>query len=113
MSSGNFFSEVGVGQVLITDRHLVGVEKWLSLLNTSQLYLQTLAPTLQVNKCGIVESVMAWAKFKAQSQLNTKCTSKKVNKIRGKIHGQQRITTTPFMSNTGLLVGPLCSFGTC
>ncbi|XP_043215236.1 DNA topoisomerase 2-alpha-like isoform X2 [Amphibalanus amphitrite] len=37
----------------------------------------------QVNKCGIVESVMAWAKFKAQSQLNTKCNSKKQNKIRG------------------------------
>ncbi|XP_068236454.1 DNA topoisomerase 2-alpha isoform X2 [Palaemon carinicauda] len=36
-----------------------------------------------VTKCGIVESVMAWAKFKQQAQLQKVCTSKKQNKIRG------------------------------
>ncbi|XP_066940662.1 DNA topoisomerase 2-alpha isoform X2 [Macrobrachium rosenbergii] len=36
-----------------------------------------------VSKCGIVESVMAWAKFKQQAQLQKVCTSKKQNKIKG------------------------------
>ncbi|XP_064095039.1 DNA topoisomerase 2-alpha-like isoform X2 [Macrobrachium nipponense] len=35
------------------------------------------------SKCGIVESVMAWAKFKQQAQLQKVCTSKKQNKIKG------------------------------
>ena len=36
-----------------------------------------------VTKCGIVEAVMAWAKFKQQAQLQSKCTAKKQNKIKG------------------------------
>ncbi|KAB7496958.1 DNA topoisomerase 2 [Armadillidium nasatum] len=34
-------------------------------------------------KCGIVEAVMTWAKFKQQAQLQSKCASKKQNKIKG------------------------------
>lgn len=33
--------------------------------------------------CGIVDSVMNWVKFKAQSQLNKKCSGSKQNKIKG------------------------------
>lgn len=36
-----------------------------------------------VIKCGIVEAVMAWAKFKQQAQLQSKCASKKQNKLKG------------------------------
>ncbi|KAG0724301.1 DNA topoisomerase 2 [Chionoecetes opilio] len=36
-----------------------------------------------VMKCGVVEAVMAWARFKQQAQLQSKCTSKKHNKIKG------------------------------
>ncbi|XP_033913109.3 DNA topoisomerase 2-alpha [Acipenser ruthenus] len=35
------------------------------------------------NSCGIVESVMNWVRFKAQSQLNKKCSSVKHTKIKG------------------------------
>ncbi|XP_058862634.1 DNA topoisomerase 2-alpha-like [Acipenser ruthenus] len=35
------------------------------------------------NACGIVESVMNWVRFKAQSQLNKKCSSVKHTKIKG------------------------------
>lgn len=38
-----------------------------------------------VYKCGIVESVMAWAKFKQQAQLQSKCASKKQNKLKGRL----------------------------
>ena len=37
----------------------------------------------QVNKCGIVESVLSWVKFKAQSMLNKKCQVAKHSKLRG------------------------------
>ncbi|MGH0158724.1 UNVERIFIED_CONTAM: hypothetical protein FKN15_036009 [Acipenser sinensis] len=37
----------------------------------------------QANSCGIVESVMNWVRFKAQSQLNKKCSSVKHTKIKG------------------------------
>ena len=37
----------------------------------------------QVNKCGIVESVLSWMKFKAQAQLNKKCHSSKHSKLKG------------------------------
>uniref|UniRef100_H3ALH9 DNA topoisomerase 2 n=1 Tax=Latimeria chalumnae TaxID=7897 RepID=H3ALH9_LATCH len=33
--------------------------------------------------CGIIESIMNWVKFKAQSQLNKKCSSVKHSKIKG------------------------------
>lgn len=36
-----------------------------------------------VTKCGVVEAVMAWARFKQQAQLQSKCASKKHNKIKG------------------------------
>ncbi|KAL4660492.1 DNA topoisomerase 2-alpha [Arapaima gigas] len=35
------------------------------------------------NNCGIVESVMNWVKFKAQTQLNKKCSAVKHTKIKG------------------------------
>ncbi|KAF7704937.1 DNA topoisomerase 2-alpha [Silurus meridionalis] len=37
----------------------------------------------QANNCGIVESVMNWVKFKAQTQLNKKCSAVKHTKIKG------------------------------
>lgn len=37
----------------------------------------------QANGCGIVESVMNWVKFKAQTQLNKKCSAVKHTKIKG------------------------------
>ncbi|KAL1264057.1 hypothetical protein QQF64_004412 [Cirrhinus molitorella] len=37
----------------------------------------------QANGCGIVESIMNWVKFKAQAQLNKKCSAVKHNKIKG------------------------------
>ena len=37
----------------------------------------------QLEKCGIVESVLAWSKFKADQQLKGKQTGKKTNKLKG------------------------------
>ncbi|XP_041942216.1 DNA topoisomerase 2-alpha [Alosa sapidissima] len=37
----------------------------------------------QATNCGIVESVMNWVKFKAQTQLNKKCSAVKHTKIKG------------------------------
>ncbi|XP_066521749.1 DNA topoisomerase 2-alpha [Hoplias malabaricus] len=37
----------------------------------------------QANGCGVVESVMNWVKFKAQTQLNKKCSAVKHTKIKG------------------------------
>uniref|UniRef100_A0A3B3ZKF9 DNA topoisomerase 2 n=1 Tax=Periophthalmus magnuspinnatus TaxID=409849 RepID=A0A3B3ZKF9_9GOBI len=37
----------------------------------------------QATTCGIVESVMNWVKFKAQTQLNKKCSAVKHTKIKG------------------------------
>uniref|UniRef100_A0A4W5Q6N4 DNA topoisomerase 2 n=1 Tax=Hucho hucho TaxID=62062 RepID=A0A4W5Q6N4_9TELE len=37
----------------------------------------------QANSCGIVESIMNWVKFKAQTQLNKKCSAVKHTKIKG------------------------------
>ncbi|XP_027032692.1 DNA topoisomerase 2-alpha isoform X2 [Tachysurus fulvidraco] len=37
----------------------------------------------QANGCGIVDSVMNWVKFKAQTQLNKKCSAVKHSKIKG------------------------------
>ncbi|TTY54605.1 DNA topoisomerase 2-alpha [Bagarius yarrelli] len=37
----------------------------------------------QANSCGVVESVMNWVKFKAQTQLNKKCSAVKHTKIKG------------------------------
>ncbi|KAM3592397.1 uncharacterized protein V6R79_018008 [Siganus canaliculatus] len=37
----------------------------------------------QATSCGIVESVMNWVKFKAQTQLNKKCSAVKHTKIKG------------------------------
>ena len=39
--------------------------------------------TKQLEKCGIVESVLAWSKFKADQQLKSKQTGKKTNKLKG------------------------------
>lgn len=37
----------------------------------------------QATSCGVVESVMNWVRFKAQSQLNKKCSAVKHTKIKG------------------------------
>lgn len=37
----------------------------------------------QVSKCGIVESILSWMKFKAQAQLNLKCHASKHSKLKG------------------------------
>ncbi|CAG5908755.1 unnamed protein product [Menidia menidia] len=37
----------------------------------------------QATSCGIVESIMNWVKFKAQAQLNKKCSAVKHTKIKG------------------------------
>lgn len=44
--------------------------------------LLSLCP-LQATNCGIVESILNWVKFKAQTQLNKKCSSVKHSKIKG------------------------------
>ncbi|KAK8401478.1 hypothetical protein O3P69_001004 [Scylla paramamosain] len=36
-----------------------------------------------IMKCGVVEAVMAWARFKQQAQLQSKCASKKHTKLKG------------------------------
>lgn len=38
---------------------------------------------VQATNCGIVESILNWVKFKAQTQLNKKCSSVKHSKIKG------------------------------
>jgi len=38
---------------------------------------------LQAVGCGIVESILNWVKFKAQNQLNKKCSAVKHTKIKG------------------------------
>lgn len=37
----------------------------------------------QVSKCGIIESILSWMKFKAQAELSKKCSSSKQNKLKG------------------------------
>ncbi|UYV70511.1 TOP2B [Cordylochernes scorpioides] len=37
----------------------------------------------QVLKCGIIESILSWVKFKAQTELNKKCHATKHTKLRG------------------------------
>uniref|UniRef100_A0AAY4DMB2 DNA topoisomerase 2 n=1 Tax=Denticeps clupeoides TaxID=299321 RepID=A0AAY4DMB2_9TELE len=37
----------------------------------------------QANSCGIIESIMNWVKFKAETQLNKKCSAVKHTKIKG------------------------------
>ena len=57
---------------------------------SSQLKLKTggnpfkiLISFLQVTKCGVVEAVLSWAKFKAAKDLQNKCSGKKQNKLKG------------------------------
>jgi hypothetical protein len=38
---------------------------------------------VQVTKCGIVETVLSWAKFKAEKDLQKQCSGKKQNKLKG------------------------------
>lgn len=40
-----------------------------------------------VMKCGIVEAILTWAKFKQQAQLQSKCTTQKRNKLKGMYKG--------------------------
>ncbi|XP_023226762.1 DNA topoisomerase 2-alpha-like isoform X2 [Centruroides sculpturatus] len=37
----------------------------------------------QVIKCGIIECIMSWVRFKAQTELNKKCSATKHSKLRG------------------------------
>ncbi|GIY81258.1 DNA topoisomerase 2-alpha [Caerostris extrusa] len=37
----------------------------------------------QAMKCGVVESIMSWIRFKAQTELEKKCSGKKHSKLRG------------------------------
>lgn len=39
--------------------------------------------SFKASNCGIVESILNWVKFKAQTQLNKKCSSVKYSKIKG------------------------------
>jgi DNA topoisomerase-2 len=39
--------------------------------------------TKKLDKSGIVESVLAWSKFKADQQMGKKLTTKKTNKLKG------------------------------
>ncbi|KAG8198803.1 hypothetical protein JTE90_007107 [Oedothorax gibbosus] len=39
--------------------------------------------THQAMKCGVVESIMTWVQFKAQTELQKKCSGKKSSKLRG------------------------------
>lgn len=55
------------------------VRSILSVISVSNLSL--IAP--QATNCGIVESILNWVKFKAQTQLNKKCSSVKYSKIKG------------------------------
>jgi len=45
-------------------------------------YSNAVAPP-QATSCGVVESIMNWVKFKAQNQLNKKCSAVKHTKIKG------------------------------
>ena len=38
---------------------------------------------MQLNKSGVIEGVMTWAKFKAQTELNKACSGKKQTKLKG------------------------------
>jgi len=38
---------------------------------------------LQVAKCGVVEAVLSWARFKAAKDLQKQCSGKKQNKLKG------------------------------
>ena len=58
------------------------------LLFTSNVYVFRFLIALhfssqQATSCGIVESIMNWVKFKAQAQLNKKCSAVKHTKIKG------------------------------
>ncbi|KAF6031209.1 TOP2B [Bugula neritina] len=37
----------------------------------------------QITKCGIIEHILNWVKFKAQTQLNKKCAATKTSKLKG------------------------------
>ncbi|XP_015928118.1 DNA topoisomerase 2-alpha [Parasteatoda tepidariorum] len=37
----------------------------------------------QAMKCGVIENIMSWIRFKAQNELNKKCSGKKQTKLRG------------------------------
>lgn len=53
------------------------VKSFGSKCNLSEKFIQ------QVTKCGIVEQVLSWAKFKAQNDLQKKNSGKKVGKLKG------------------------------
>ena len=47
------------------------------------IYCWPLISFFKASNCGIVESILNWVKFKAQTQLNKKCSSVKYSKIKG------------------------------
>ena len=54
----------------------------LSIISPLWFHIISSTPT-QVSKCGIVESVQSWMKFKTQEKLNKKCSGTKQNKLKG------------------------------
>uniref|UniRef100_A0A8C1WS30 DNA topoisomerase (ATP-hydrolyzing) n=1 Tax=Cyprinus carpio TaxID=7962 RepID=A0A8C1WS30_CYPCA len=63
-------------------------ERWEVCLTMSEKGFQQISfvnsiATTKATNCGIVESILNWVKFKAQTQLNKKCSSVKHSKIKG------------------------------
>ena len=53
------------------------------IFHNVQRYTIILYVILQASKCGIVESIQSWMKFKAQEKMNKKCGSSKHSKLKG------------------------------
>ena len=53
------------------------------LMTSFQPNLESVDTLFQASKCGIIESILSWMKFKAQAQLNSKCHSSKHSKLKG------------------------------
>lgn len=68
--------------------------------NTDQQFKSFFYFILQVSKSGIIESVLTWAKFKAQNQLQKSCSGKKQNKLKGVyIYLSKFIQSRPLISD--------------
>ncbi|MEQ2166213.1 DNA topoisomerase 2-alpha [Goodea atripinnis] len=72
----------------LTVVHEVVNDRWEICLTMSEKGFQQVSfvnsiATTKATGCGIVESIMNWVKFKAQSQLNKKCSAVKHTKIKG------------------------------
>ena len=70
-----------------------------------ELWLSPVPPP-QATACGVVESIMNWVKFKAQTQLNKKCSAVKHSKIKG-------VPKLDDANDAGNLEGPNIVVSTC